>query len=56
MVAAMADLAARARPGQILVADVVRQLAAGKPFRFNHLGRLSLKGFRERQRVFEVAY
>ena len=55
-VQAAARIAARARPGQILVADVVRQLAAGKPFRFNHLGRLSLKGFRERQRVFEVAY
>src|SRR5205809_3914111 len=55
-VQAAARIAARARPGQILVADVVRQLAAGKPFRFNHLGRFSLKGFRERLRLFEVAY
>src|SRR5207244_428341 len=45
-VQAAARIAARARPGQILVSDVVRQLAAGKPFRFNHVGRFSLKGFR----------
>lgn len=55
-VQAAARIAARARPGQILVSDVVRQLAAGKPFRFNKLGRVSLKGFRERLRLFEVAY
>ena len=55
-VQAAARIAARARPGQILVSDVVRQLAAGKPFRFNHVGRFSLKGFRERLRLFEVAY
>jgi len=54
-VQAAARIAARARPGQILVSDVVRQLAAGKPFRFNHVGRFSLKGFRERLRLFEVA-
>jgi len=55
-VQAAARIAARARPGQILVADVVRQLAAGKPFRFKHAGRFSLKGIRERQRLFEVVY
>ncbi len=55
-VQAAARIAARARPEQILVSDVVRQLAAGKPFRFNSVGRFALKGFRERQRLFEVAY
>ena len=55
-VQAAARIAARARPGQILVSDVVRQLAAGKPFTFNKIGRVSLKGFRERLRLFEVAY
>jgi class 3 adenylate cyclase/pimeloyl-ACP methyl ester carboxylesterase len=55
-VQAAARIAARARPGQVLVADVVRQLAAGKPFRFKHAGRFSLKGIRERQRLFEVVY
>jgi len=55
-VQAAARIAARARPEQILVSDVVRQLAAGKPFRFSSLGRFSLKGFRERQRLFEVVY
>ena len=53
-VQAAARIAARARPGQILVADVVRQLAAGKPFRFKPVGRFALKGIRERQRLFEV--
>src|SRR5207245_1893644 len=42
-VQAAARIAARARPGQILVADVVRQLAAGKPFRFKPVGRFALK-------------
>ena len=56
VVQAAARIAARARPGQILVSDVVRQLAAGKPFRFNSVGRFALKGFRERQRLFEVVY
>src|SRR5262249_7112231 len=55
-VQAAARIAARARPEQILVSDVVRQLAAGKPFRFNSVGRFALKGFGERQRLFEVAY
>jgi len=56
VVQAAARIAARARPGQILVSDVVRQLAAGKSFRFNPVGRFALKGFRERQRLFEVVY
>lgn len=55
-VQAAARIADRARPGQILVADVVRQLAAGKPFRFNRIGSSRLKGFRERVRLFELAY
>jgi class 3 adenylate cyclase/pimeloyl-ACP methyl ester carboxylesterase len=55
-VQAAARIAARARPGQILVADVVRQLAAGKPFRFVRLGHFQLKGFHERSRLFELAW
>jgi class 3 adenylate cyclase/pimeloyl-ACP methyl ester carboxylesterase len=55
-VQAAARIAARARPGQILVADVVRQLAAGKPFRFVRLGHFQLKGFHERFRLFELAW
>ena len=55
-VQAAARIAARARPGQILVADVVRQLAAGKAFRFVRLGHFQLKGFHERFRLFELAW
>ena len=53
-VQAAARIAGRAQPGQILVADVVRQLAAGKDFDFADCGRVALKGFSERQRLFEV--
>ena len=35
----------RAEPGQILVADVVEQLAAGKGFAFDDKGEATLKGF-----------
>jgi class 3 adenylate cyclase len=55
-VQAAARIAARARPGQILVSDVVRQLAAGKGFRFGRLGHFQLRGFRERVRLFELGY
>jgi hypothetical protein len=48
--------AAKAKPGTILVSDVVRQLAAGKPFRFADRGRARLKGLQERLRLFEVTY
>jgi class 3 adenylate cyclase len=34
-----------AKPGQVLVSDVVRQLAAGKGFTFEHLGVKRIKGF-----------
>ena len=53
-VQAAARIAARAEAGQILVADVVRQLAAGKGFRFADRGRHHLKGFRDRTRLFEL--
>ena len=46
----------RAQPGQILVSDVVRQLVAGKGFDFADRGRISLKGFSERFRLYEVQW
>ncbi len=55
-VQAAARIAARAEAGQILVSDVVRQLVAGKGFRFHDRGRVHLKGFRERLRLFELDY
>jgi class 3 adenylate cyclase len=54
-VQAAARICERAQPGQILVSDVVRQLAAGKGFHFTQRGRFLLKGFRERMRLFEVS-
>jgi len=40
--------------GQGLVTDVVRQLVAGKGFRFADFGDVELKGFEEPVRLFEV--
>ena len=55
-VQAAARITAYARPGQILVADVVRQLAAGKGFAFSNRGRVALKGFPHRFRLHEVRW
>jgi class 3 adenylate cyclase len=55
-VQAAACIAARARPGQILVSDVVRQLASGKGFAFADCGRATLKGFADRFRLYEVTW
>jgi class 3 adenylate cyclase len=42
-----ARLCAAADPGEVLVSNVVRELAAGKGFRFDDLGDATLKGFPE---------
>jgi class 3 adenylate cyclase len=42
--------------GEILVSDVVRQLAAGKDFLFSDRGVAALKGFDEPVRLFEVRW
>ena len=42
--------------GEILVSDVVRQLAAGKDFLFSDRGVAALKGFDEPVRVWEVRW
>lgn len=46
----------RARPGQILVSEVIRQLAAGKGFPFVSRGRVSLQGLSERVHLYEVPW
>ncbi|HYC23593.1 MAG TPA: AAA family ATPase [Candidatus Bathyarchaeia archaeon] len=46
----------RARPGQILVSDVVRQLAAGREVEFVPWGQVALKGLAGRFRLHEVAW
>jgi len=51
-----ARIAAKAEGGEILVADVVRQLVAGKEFLFNDRGETELRGFEEAVRVYEVSW
>jgi class 3 adenylate cyclase len=45
----------RAEPGQVLVAQVVRDLCRGKTFHFDDQGEATLKGFPEPVRLFVVA-
>jgi class 3 adenylate cyclase len=45
-----------AEPGQILVSDVVQQLAAGKGFVFADMGEATLKGFEKPVRLHEVRW
>ncbi len=42
--------------GQILVTDTVRNLVAGKDYRFSDHGTHDLKGFEEPARLFEVGW
>ncbi len=54
------DLARRicdhAQPGQVLVSDVVRQLAAGKDFLFSDCGETEMRGFEDPVRLYEVRW
>jgi class 3 adenylate cyclase/pimeloyl-ACP methyl ester carboxylesterase len=51
-----ARIAAAAEGGEILVSDVVRQLAKGKDFLFADRGDVTLKGFDEPVRLYEVRW
>jgi class 3 adenylate cyclase len=51
-----ARIAAAAKGGEILVSDVVRQLAKGKDFLFADRGDVTLKGFDEPVRLYEVRW
>lgn len=51
-----ARLAAKASGEEILVSDVVRQLAAGKGFQFSDRGQVMFKGYVEPVRVFELRW
>jgi class 3 adenylate cyclase len=48
-------ICARARPGQILISEVVAQLTAGQAFNLTARGRIGLKGL-GRIRVYEVSW
>ena len=43
-------------PDKILVAPVIRDLCMGKPFSFVDMGKKTLKGFNQPQRLFEVIW
>ena len=51
-----ARIAAMAQGGEVLVANVVRELAEGKGFVFGDRGEVALRGFDDPVRVFEVRW
>jgi class 3 adenylate cyclase/pimeloyl-ACP methyl ester carboxylesterase len=51
-----ARIAAQAAGGEILVAGVVRELAAGKGFLFADRGEVALRGFEDTVRLYEVRW
>ena len=51
-----ARITAAAKGGEILVANVVRELAKGKDFLFGDRGETALKGFDDPVRLFEVRW
>jgi adenylate cyclase len=51
-----ARIAAEAKGGEILVSNVVRELAEGKQFLFADRGEVVLKGFDEPVRLYEVRW
>ncbi len=51
-----ARITATAKGGEILVSNVVRELARGKDFLFADRGETSLKGFDEPVRLYEVKW
>jgi class 3 adenylate cyclase len=51
-----ARIAAQAKGGEILIANVVRELAAGKGFSFADRGETALRGFEQPVRLYEVRW
>ena len=51
-----ARVCARAEPGQVLAANVVRELAMGKGFLFSDQGDVELRGFEDPIRLYEVRW
>ena len=50
------NLAAKAEGGEILVANVVRELVAGKEFLFHDRGDTEVRGFEDPVRLYEVRW
>ena len=51
-----ARICAHAEPGEIVAANVVRELAAGKGFLFSGRGDVALRGFEDPVRLYEVRW
>ena len=51
-----ARVCAKAEPGQVLVSNVVRELAAGKGFLFSDCGDVVLRGFEDPVRLYELRW
>ncbi|UCH86870.1 MAG: hypothetical protein JSU97_00135 [Dehalococcoidia bacterium] len=51
-----ARICAHAEPGEIVAANVVRELAAGKGFMLSDRGDVALRGFADPVRLFEVRW
>ncbi len=51
-----ARITAAAKGGEILVANVVRELTAGKDFLYADRGETSLRGFEDPVRLYEVRW
>ncbi len=51
-----ARIAAKAKGGEVLASDVVRQLVAGKRFLFADRGETALRGFEDPVRLYEVSW
>jgi class 3 adenylate cyclase len=51
-----ARIAAQAKGGEILVANVVKELAAGKGFLFADRGDVALRGFEDPVRLYDVEW
>jgi adenylate cyclase len=51
-----ARICAHAEPGQILASNVVRELSAGKGVMFSDRGEVTLRGFEEPVRLYEVRW
>jgi class 3 adenylate cyclase/pimeloyl-ACP methyl ester carboxylesterase len=51
-----ARIAAQAKGGEILVSNVVRELAAGKEFAFSDRGEVTLKGFTDPTHLYRVQW
>lgn len=49
-------IAAKAKGGEILASNVVRELVAGRPYMFSDRGEVALRGFEDPARLFEVRW